>query len=66
MHKLSVAYNWDERLIDEIVKNKYPVKDLYASAPSSMVGGGRPAFVLPATTTKQIQAHIKKMHDNGI
>ncbi len=66
MHNLSVAYNWDERLIDEIVKNKYPVKDLYASAQSTLIGGGRPSSVLPPTTTKQIQAHIKKMHDNGI
>ena len=64
MYKLSVAYNWDEKLIDEIVKNKYPVKDLYASAQHTSIGGGRPSSILPATTTRLIQDHIKKMHDN--
>jgi|SRR5271157_68002 len=66
MHKLSVAYNWDERLIDEVVKNKYPVKDFYASAQQTSIGGGRPSSILPKTTKKLIQDHIIKMHENGI
>jgi len=61
-----MAYNWDERLIDEIVKERYPIKDLYASAQHTSIGGGRPSFILPETTTKLIQDHIKKVHDNGI
>nr|MDO8087484.1 U32 family peptidase [Candidatus Sigynarchaeum springense] len=65
MH-LSVAYNWDPRLIEEVVKNKYPVYDFYASAQHTMVGGGRPSFILPGPDREAIQAQIKLMHENKI
>ncbi|MBN2153215.1 MAG: U32 family peptidase [Candidatus Lokiarchaeota archaeon] len=65
-HRLSVAYNWDPRLIEEVVKNKYPVKDFFASAQHTTVGGGRPSSILPETTEKIMKQHIKKMHDAGI
>ncbi|NMC04473.1 MAG: hypothetical protein GYA24_04635 [Candidatus Lokiarchaeota archaeon] len=65
-HTLSVAYNWDIKLVDEVVKNKYPVKDFYASAQHCAVGGGRPSSILPDTSEKMMRQHIKKMHDNGI
>lgn len=64
--RLSVAYNWDERLIDEVVKAKHPVYDFYASAQHTVVGGGRPSFILPGAAEDVIRDQIKKMHANGI
>ena len=42
--KLHVATNWDLSLIDELAK--YPVSDLYGVSDHSIVGGGRPSFLL--------------------
>ncbi|MEX2684132.1 MAG: U32 family peptidase [Candidatus Sigynarchaeota archaeon] len=64
--QLSVAYNWDPRLLEEVVKNKYPVKDFFASAQHTAVGGGRPSSILPETNEKMMKQQIKKMHDSGI
>ncbi|HME53834.1 MAG TPA: U32 family peptidase [Candidatus Lokiarchaeia archaeon] len=64
--RLSVAYNWDPAMIEEIVKNDYPVKDLYASAQQTFIGGGRPSSVLPETTEATIKDQIRQMHDNNI
>jgi collagenase-like PrtC family protease len=66
MHKLSVAYNWDSRLLEEVVKNKYPVYDFYASAQHTSIGGGRPSFILPQPTEGMMRDQIKRMHEHGI
>jgi collagenase-like PrtC family protease len=65
-HKLSVAYNWDLKLLDGVVRNRYPVKDFYASAQHTAIGGGRPSSILPETNEKMMKQQIKKIHDNGI
>jgi collagenase-like PrtC family protease len=66
MHNLSVAYNWDLKFVDEIVKNGYPVVDLYASLPHSTIGGGRPSVILPGATKESIVDQVGKIHDAGI
>jgi collagenase-like PrtC family protease len=64
--RLSVAYNWDQRLIEEVAKAKYPVYDFYASAQHTAVGGGRPSFILPSPTEDMMRDQIKRMHESGI
>ena len=53
-------------MIREIVAHDYPVKDLYASAQYTSIGGGRPSSVLPETTETMIKDQIRQMHDNNI
>ncbi len=64
--RFSVAHNWDDRLIEEVVKGKYPVYDFYASAQHTAVGGGRPSFILPSPTEDMMRDQIKRMHKGGI
>ncbi len=64
--QFSVAYNWDPHLLEEVVKNKYPVYDFYAAAQHTMVGGGRPSFILPGPDEEAMKAQIKRMHNNKI
>lgn len=56
-----VATNWDLKLIEEIAK--YPVVDLYGVANHTLVGGGRPAFLLPEVSEEEIIEYIKKVHE---
>ena len=56
-----VATNWDFNLIDELAK--YPVKDIYGVAKFSMVGHGRPSFLLNEVTEEKIAEYIKKVHE---
>nr|MDO8088516.1 U32 family peptidase [Candidatus Sigynarchaeum springense] len=65
-YTLSVAYNWDPRLLEDVVRNKYPVSDFFASAQHTTVGGGRPSSILPETSEKAIKQQLKMMHENGI
>ncbi|MBN2153059.1 MAG: U32 family peptidase [Candidatus Lokiarchaeota archaeon] len=64
--QFSVAYNWDPRLIEEVVKNKYPVYEFYASAQHTTVGGGRPSFILPGPDDDAMRAQIERMHEHRI
>jgi len=55
-----VATNWDFNLIDELAK--YPVASLYGVADHTLVGGGRPSFLLQKITEEQIAEYIRKVH----
>jgi collagenase-like PrtC family protease len=55
-----VATNWDPNLIDELAK--FPVVDLYGTAPKSIVGGGRPFFLLKDANEEEIAEYINKAH----
>ncbi|MFX1273865.1 MAG: U32 family peptidase [Promethearchaeota archaeon] len=57
-----VATNWDFELIDKLAK--YPVADLYGVTDHSIVGGGRPSFLLPKVTEENIIEYVKKLHKN--
>jgi len=59
-----VATNWDFKLIEELVK--YPVVDLYGVADHSIVGGGRPSFLLPKISEGKIAEYIQKVHENNM
>jgi collagenase-like PrtC family protease len=59
--KLHVATNWDLNLIDELAK--YPVSSLYGVADHSIVGGGRPSFLLNKISEEEIANYIKRVHE---
>ncbi|MFX0099054.1 MAG: U32 family peptidase [Candidatus Hodarchaeota archaeon] len=59
--KLTVATNWDPKLIEEL--SKYPVYDVYGVSQKSIVGGGRPSFLLPEVSDEEIADYIKMVHD---
>ncbi|MFX1259296.1 MAG: U32 family peptidase, partial [Promethearchaeota archaeon] len=60
----TVATNWDFKLIDELAK--YPIRDIYGTAKSSIVGHGRPSFLLENINDEQIAEYIKKVHKKNI
>jgi len=62
--KLHVATNWDLSLIDELAK--YPVSDLYGVSDHSIVGGGRPSFLLKKVSEEDIAEYIIKLHEKKI
>ncbi len=62
MARFTVATNWDPELIEKIIK--YPVRDLYGSAPNTPIGGGRPSFLLPEVSEEEITEYIKEVHKN--
>ena len=43
---------------------KFPVVDLYGSAPKSITGGGRPYFLLKDVNDEAITEYISKVHNN--
>jgi len=61
---LHVATNWDSNLINELTK--YPVVNLYGMADHTLVGGGRPSFLLKKVSKEEIVDYIKKVHDNNM
>ena len=58
--KLHVATNWDLNLIDELAN--YPVSNLYGVADHSIVGGGRPSFLLKKVSDNEIADYINRLH----
>ncbi|TXT66728.1 MAG: hypothetical protein BAJALOKI1v1_260026 [Promethearchaeota archaeon] len=61
---MHVATNWDPDLIEKLAS--YPVVDLYGVADHTLVGGGRPSFLLRKVTKMDIENYIKKVHDFGM
>ena len=59
-----VATNWDPKLIEELAK--YPVADLYGVSNHTIVGGGRPSFLLPKISEEEIVDYVKKVHENNM
>ena len=62
--KLSVATNFDDRLIDEL--KKYPVYEVYGKLQEDYIGGGRPANTLKSIDLKRLEEHVKKVRDSNI
>lgn len=62
--KFSVPTNWQDDLIPKIKKEG--VDELYGKLASDYIGGGRPSFMLPHISRKQVSIHIQKAHENGL
>ena len=59
-----MATNWDTELIDKLAE--YPVTSLYGVADHTIVGGGRPSFLLQNVSEDYITKYIQKVHDNNM
>ncbi|MFX1374171.1 MAG: U32 family peptidase [Promethearchaeota archaeon] len=59
--KLHVATNWDFKLIENLIQ--YPVIDLYGVSDHTIVGGGRPSFLLQKISEEDIAKYIRKVHE---
>lgn len=64
MIKLTVATNWDKKLINRLSKLK--VKDIYGCPPKTMVGGGRPSFLLNDISEEEIIEYIDNIHNHDM
>lgn len=62
--KLSVATNFDDRLIEFI--KEYPVFEVYGKLPADLVGGGRASIMLGPLSTRQLRSHIETTHRHGL
>ena len=68
--KLTVATNWDNKLIEQIslknkeVKNK--VVEVFGGKKTDFLGSARPSEILPDISIKQMKEHIDLCHKNNI
>ena len=62
--RLSVACNFDEKLIDQL--KGYPVYEIYGKVTADFAGGGRPSFYLPRADRKKVKRFVDKSHRVGI
>jgi collagenase-like PrtC family protease len=59
--QLTVATNWDFDLIETLAK--YPVRDVYGVGNFSIVGHGRPSFLIKEVTEEEIAEYIQQVHN---
>jgi collagenase-like PrtC family protease len=62
--KLSVATNWDPKLISSI--RKFNVSNLYGTLNHTIIGGGRASSDIPSVSKDLVESHIKEAHKNKI
>jgi collagenase-like PrtC family protease len=62
--KLRVSTNWDNALMEELQGTC--VEEVYGKLPSDVIGGVRPAFLLPQINREEAEQHIKITHEKGI
>lgn len=62
--KLRVSTNWDNNLIDAL--SGTDTEEVYGKLPADVIGGVRPAFLLPQITPEEAAAHVRHVHENGI
>src|SRR5512134_91453 len=62
--KLSVATNFDPRLVDSL--KGYPVVELFGKLREDAVGGGRAPYQLAPVTRKRLAAHVDQARRAGI
>lgn len=62
--KISLATNFDDKLIDEI--KDYPVYEIYGKLKNDFIGGGRPDNDLIDVQKEKFEIHVKKTREAGI
>ena len=62
--RLSVATNFDDRLIERI--REYPVFEVYGKLPADLVGGGRASLMLGPLSARDLRRHIATVHRHGL
>lgn len=61
--RLVLATNWDDGLLRDLAG--LPVHAVFGKLQRDLVGGGRPASILPAVTWEEMARHIDLAHDLG-
>lgn len=61
--KISIATNFDNKLIDEL--KGYDIYEVYGKLNEDIVGGGRPSNYLKSLDLKQFEKHVKKVRKAG-
>lgn len=61
---LRVSTNWDNSLLDGLGETS--TEEIYGKLPADVIGGVRPAFLLPQITRGEAQDHIRLAHQKGI
>lgn len=61
---LRVSTNWDNTLLDGLAKTS--TEEVYGKLPSDVIGGVRPAFLLPQISRNEAQDHVRYAHEKGI
>ncbi len=61
---LRVSTNWDNTLLDGLAKTS--TEEVYGKLPSDVIGGVRPAFLLPQINRNEAQDHVRYAHEKGI
>jgi len=62
--KLRVSTNWDNALLEELKDTC--VEEIYGKLPSDVIGGVRPAFLLPQINREEAAEHVKTAQEKGI
>ncbi len=62
--KLRVSTNWDNALIEELKGTC--VEEVYGKLPSDVIGGVRPAFLLPQISREEAEDHVRCVKEKGI
>ncbi len=62
--KIRVSTNWDDKLIDALAETS--TEEVYGKLTSDVIGGVRPAFLLPQIDRKQAEAHVRYAQERGI
>jgi len=62
--ELRVSTNWDNSLLDGLAGTC--VKEVYGKLPADVIGGVRPAFLLPQVSRDEAEAHIRCARQKGL
>jgi len=62
--KLRVSTNWDDSLLDGLAETC--TEEVYGKLPFDVIGGVRPAFLLPQVSRKEVEAHVRYARQKGI
>jgi collagenase-like PrtC family protease len=62
--ELRVSTNWDNNLIDALAETS--TEEVYGKLSHDVIGGVRPAFLLPQISRAQAEAHIRYVREKGI
>ena len=55
--KLRVSTNWDDSLLDGLAETC--TEEVYGKLPFDVIGGVRPAFLLPHVSREEVETHVR-------
>jgi len=61
--ELVLATNFDDALVERV--SDLPVRTFFGGFPVSLIGAGRPPFILPEVDREQFRQHVASIHRQG-